>query len=153
MKRFVLVAALLALFALPAAASAHHPGGGGVPLGATLLGANERPVQGAPLPATGSVLLRLNPGQQEICFRLSVTNLSPLPFAAHIHVAPAGQPGPIVVPLTAPNPTSAACVFAPRELILAIIHNPENYYVNVHNIPFPGGALRGQLGHVAPGQA
>ena len=153
MKRFVVLAALLALLVVPAAARADHPGGGGVPLGATLVGANERPVLGAPLPATGTVLLRLNPGQEEICFDMAVTNLSPLPFAAHIHVAPAGQPGPVVVPLTAPRPTSAGCVFAPRELILAIIHNPGNYYVNVHNTPFPGGALRGQLGHVAPGQA
>jgi hypothetical protein len=27
----------------------------------------------------------------------------------------------------------------------AIAANPANYYVNVHNAPFPGGAVRGQL--------
>ncbi|MBA3400981.1 MAG: CHRD domain-containing protein [Actinobacteria bacterium] len=26
-----------------------------------------------------------------------------------------------------------------------IIDHPEQYYVNVHNAPFPGGAVRGQL--------
>jgi hypothetical protein len=36
-------------------------------------------------------------------------------------------------------------VTADRELILAILHDPSAYYFNVHNAPFPGGALRGQL--------
>jgi hypothetical protein len=33
-----------------------------------------------------------------------------------------------------------------REEARDIVKNPENYYVNVHNAEFPGGALRGQLG-------
>jgi hypothetical protein len=32
-----------------------------------------------------------------------------------------------------------------RSLIKAIIQYPEEYYVNVHNMPYPAGALRGQL--------
>ena len=32
-----------------------------------------------------------------------------------------------------------------KNLLKAIIRNPENYYVNVHNAPFPNGAVRGQL--------
>ena len=42
--------------------------------------------------------------------------------------------------------TSSGCVPATRELILAIIQEPENYYVNVHTLPLYGaGAVRGQL--------
>ena len=32
-----------------------------------------------------------------------------------------------------------------KNLLKDIIRNPENYYVNVHNTPFPNGAVRGQL--------
>jgi hypothetical protein len=38
-------------------------------------------------------------------------------------------------------------VTADRDLILAIMRDPDNYYVNVHSVPdFPAGAVRGQLG-------
>jgi hypothetical protein len=33
-----------------------------------------------------------------------------------------------------------------RQLARDIVRNPSDYYVNVHNADFPGGALRGQLG-------
>jgi hypothetical protein len=46
-------------------------------------------------------------------------------------------------------PTSATggsgCVTADHDLVKAIIKDPGAYYFNVHNQPFPGGALRGQL--------
>ena len=32
-----------------------------------------------------------------------------------------------------------------KNLLKDILRNPENYYVNVHNAPFPNGAVRGQL--------
>ena len=44
------------------------------------------------------------------------------------------------------NGSSQGCVAVTRELALEIIRRPADYYVNVHNQPFPGGALRGQLG-------
>ena len=65
-------------------------------------------------------------------------------FAAHIHVAAAGSPGPVVVPL---NPYAGGCTTVDRELAIAILTNPAGYYVNVHNAPYPGGAARGQLSH------
>jgi hypothetical protein len=63
-------------------------------------------------------------------------------FAAHIHIAPSTAPGPIVVPL---NPYSGGCTAVSRELALALITDPDSYYVNVHNASYPAGALRGQL--------
>jgi hypothetical protein len=58
-----------------------------------------------------------------------------------------GVPGPIVVALAPPgaNGTAAGCVAADREELLEILHEPEEYYVNVHTTDFPAGAVRGQL--------
>ena len=53
----------------------------------------------------------------------------------------------MIVNLVPPtNGESSGCASASGELIKAIFQNPANYYVNVHNAEYPGGALRGQLG-------
>jgi hypothetical protein len=84
-------------------------------------------------------------GQEEVCFELTVSGIAPA-TAAHIHAGPAGVAGPVVVGLTPPTSgTSSGCVSADSTLIKAIIQNPEQYYVNVHNAEFPAGAVRGQL--------
>ena len=122
--------------------------GGGRPFTITLTGAAEVPGPGDP-DGSGTALLRLNPGTEQVCWEISVQNISLPASAAHIHVAPATAPGPVVVGLSAPgvDGTSSGCTSADRALIKAIIQNPENYYVNVHTLPsFPAGAVRGQLG-------
>jgi hypothetical protein len=66
------------------------------------------------------------------------------------HSELAGRNGPIVVTLTPPeqgNPgNSSGCVanFDPN-LLNAITQNPGAFYVSIHTIQFPDGALRGQL--------
>ena len=71
-------------------------------------------------------------------------------LAAHIHVAPVGQAGPVVVPLFT-QPVNAATVGPTcltdldKNLLKDILRSPQDYYVNVHNAPFPNGAVRGQL--------
>jgi hypothetical protein len=112
----------------------------GRPFTTTLAGANERPLTGDP-DASGTARLWINPGQKTVCWSITVLNAEPI-TAAHIHLAPAGSPGNVVVPL---NPYTGGCASITRDLALAIIRDPSAYYVNVHNGTYPGGAARGQL--------
>jgi hypothetical protein len=142
--------ALIASFALALAgpASAERLDGadhGGRLIVVEMTGAAERPGPGDP-DGSGTAWFTLNYGQGEICFALEVADIIPA-TAAHIHVAPVTDPGPVVVPLAPPTEgTSSGCVPVAQDLIKAILLNPENYYVNVHNADFPAGAVRGQLG-------
>jgi CHRD domain len=117
---------------------------GGRPISIELTGAEEAPGPGDP-DGSGTASFTFNPGQGEVCYSFSVSGVDAL-TAAHIHVAPVGSPGPVVI---GTPPTSATggsgCVSADRDLIVAILRDPSAYYFNVHNLPFPGGALRGQL--------
>jgi hypothetical protein len=113
---------------------------GGRPFTTHLTGPNEVPVSGDP-DASGTAHLWINPGQGSVCWSIQVSDVEAI-FAAHIHVAPAGSPGPVIVPL---NPYTGGCTTVDRALAQAIIQNPSGYYVNVHNAPYPGGAARGQL--------
>ena len=116
----------------------------GRPLATTLTGAAEVPGPGDP-DGTGTATLTVNPGLGQICYELTVSGIAPA-TAAHIHVGPVGVAGPVVVPLEPPTDgTSSACAEVDRELALAILMSPSDYYVNVHNAEYPAGALRGQL--------
>jgi hypothetical protein len=125
---------LALVFAGSAAAS-------GRPFTTSLAGANERPTLGDP-DATGTARVWINPGTETVCWSITVQNVDPAIAAAHIHFAPAGSPGDIVVPL---NPYTGGCHGITRDLALKIIRDPSAYYVNVHNATYPGGAARGQL--------
>src|SRR3954469_20835753 len=84
----------------------------------------------------------------QFCYTLSVTGLTGPAMAAHVHIAPQGVPGPLLIPLTVPMQASvdvAACTTADPGLLAAIQANPRAYYVNVHTMMFPGGEVRGQL--------
>ena len=80
------------------------------------------------------------------------------PNRGHIHLAPAGSNGGIVVPFfeLAAAPTDPRndeiengritdCVAADPPVLSAIVASPGLYYVNIHSSRFPGGAARGQL--------
>lgn len=117
---------------------------GGKKLKATLTGAAEVPGPGD-TDGTGTFTATLNPGQNQICYELSVKNIA-ASNAAHIHSGGPTEAGPVVLNLTGPaSGSSKECATLDREKILEIIKTPENYYVNVHNAEFPDGAVRGQL--------
>jgi hypothetical protein len=117
---------------------------GGRPISIDLTGAAEVPGPGDP-DGSGSASFTFNPGRGEVCYDYSVTNVGPL-LAAHIHAAPVGVAGPVVIPTPPTSETGGSgCVTADRDLIVAILVNPSAYYFNVHNAVFPAGALRGQL--------
>ena len=143
----VLVAGLVVAVAFAGVATA---GNGGRPLSTTMTGAEEAPGPGD-ADATGSADLRLNQGRERICFEISWANIDGQVFAGHIHIAPPGVPGPIVVPLFegsfAGTDAVSGCVpDVDPSLIKAIRQHPADYYVNVHSAPsFPSGAIRGQL--------
>lgn len=97
---------------------------------------------------TGTALITLNPGQGEVCWDLSVSDITLPATASHIHQAAPGVRGPIVVFLTPPDATGGVvgCTSGvDRQLIQDILKNPGSYYVNVHTSDYPPGAIRGQL--------
>ena len=98
-----------------------------------------------------------------LCYVLTVDKIAPA-TAAHIHEGARGENGPVVANLAAPADGNAAdCLTqgevgpgttpkfptgadgVPLTTVAEILANPGDYYVNVHNAEFPGGAIRGQL--------
>jgi hypothetical protein len=146
--RILFVVAALSVVGLLAVGAPAY--GEGRPFSTVLTGAAEVPGPGD-ADASGTAFITLNQGQGEVCFELSWAGIDGTVVAAHIHAAPAGTAGPIVVPLftgvALPGTDSASgCVEGVNEaLIKDVRHNPENYYVNVHSTVFPAGAARGQL--------
>ena len=137
--RAISLAAGAMLLAMPAVAA-----DGGRKFDTTLTGAAEFPGPGD-ANGGGTASVTVNAGQRQVCYALSVTNIEPATMA-HIHKAAVGASGPVVVALTAPSTgSSKACATVTRELALDILKSPAEYYVNVHNTPFPDGAIRGQL--------
>jgi hypothetical protein len=143
-KHLFTLVVMVALLGFSSFVTAQDKDQGGRPLSATLTGPAEVPGPGD-ADGGGTAKITLNQGQGQVCFEITVSNIQAA-TAAHIHEAPAGQAGPVVVTLTAPaSGSSKDCVAADQELIKRIRQNPENFYVNVHNAEFPDGAVRGQL--------
>lgn len=106
----------------------------------------------------GTAVVTLNPGRELVCYTIEVTLTTegdepaePMPGlgSAHIHVLPSGG---IFIHLDAEwtstdgTFTASECVTADRASILAVFRNPESYYVNVHTLEFPAGAVQGSFG-------
>jgi hypothetical protein len=124
---------------------------GGAPLSAAMDGQQEVDDEGNPgvgdPDATGFAVATLNPGQGRACYELE-HDVDPAPFGFHIHIGEAGTNGGIVVDFfTQPAGVvpPSGCVDVDRDVARAILADPAGYYFNLHNEPFPAGAIRGQL--------
>lgn len=119
---------------------------GGRQLQTDLFGAEEVPGPGDP-DGSGDATITVRPGKNaQVCWDVSVEDVE-TPTAGHLHEAPAGVAGPVVVAFSnaAGSFDFAGCAPVSKELAKDVIKNPADYYVNVHNAPFPAGAVRGQL--------
>jgi hypothetical protein len=104
---------------------------------------------------TGKAEFELIPEGGKICYEIEVQGIAeptepgPGVGSAHIHFVASGG---IAVDLDAEfEPRgddefkATGCVEVDEELLSEIIDDPEAFYVNVHNLEFPGGALAGVL--------
>lgn len=109
-----------------------------------LVGQQEVPGPGDP-DGTGTAKVTADATLNQVCYDLTVQNIS-RPTAAHIHKGARGVAGSPVVTLDAPaNGASSACVKVDKAVAAGIIADPSMYYVNVHTADYPNGAIRGQL--------
>ena len=85
-------------------------------------------------------------------FSLTIANVDLTTLSGHhIHQAPAGSNGPIVVDFGDPDTIRSGNILSgtisnlPAATITNIFANPSGFYYNLHNGGFPGGAVRDQL--------
>jgi hypothetical protein len=156
--RVVILAVLVGLVAGAAVAQAPR-----AHFSALLSGTEQVPQTNTP--AYGVALFEVQPGGAAVRYRLSVFDITDV-MMAHIHIAPPGQNGPVVVwlypaappPRLIPGVTSgvlgegtftAANFMGPlagqpmSALITAMVGGTA--YVNVHTRAYPGGEIRGQI--------
>jgi hypothetical protein len=109
-------------------------------LEAKLSGRTEVPKAGT---ATGEAYVQIT--GTKVCWQFKDLKGLAGAAAAHIHKAPAGKAGPVVVPLGAAF-KAKGCTSATAATAKAILAHPSAYYVNIHTKKYPAGAARGQLG-------
>ena len=112
---------------------------------ATLLGANEAPTR-ADATAVGFAEVTVDTTTNTVSWAILAPDLANV-TASHIHRGGTTIAGPIVIPFNQPFPNgfSTGSASVAPDLVAELVGNPANFYVNVHNTQFPGGAIRGPL--------
>src|SRR5512133_2995083 len=154
MRRLIVCLVATCAVVLPTASVAPAKNGKGVMcvLHAKLAASNE--TTGSTSTAKGHTLIKVRT-DGTIQFKTHILNKNGETFVAgHVHQAPAGVAGPIVVPLfVSPTPATSARHIRQSGVAMpsagttgaALCTNPSAYYVNYHTTAFTGGAIRGQL--------
>jgi hypothetical protein len=121
-----------------------------VPLSALLSGTQEVPANSST--ARGTLEGIFDPFSRVIAFRFEYSGLTANATAAHFHIAAAGTNGPVSVDFVSQGfQTGSTSGEYVKVLTLtqaqadALIAG--RMYVNIHNTPFPGGEIRGQLNY------
>jgi CHRD domain len=123
-------------------------------LGAVLTGSQEVPPNANP--GFGNATVVFDAARQNVTVTITVANLGSPINNFHIHEAPPGVNGPVVVNLIGlggqfVNGTMTGTFPVAADVAARMLANPGNFYVNVHTVALPGGAVRGQLAYVTGG--
>lgn len=92
--------------------------------------------------ATGSGTVTVN-ADMSVTVNISTSGIAAT--AAHIHMAPAGQNGPVIVPFVKNGDSFTAVPGAKLTEAQFAAFKAGNLYVNVHSAANPGGEIRAQL--------
>ena len=152
MRRLFICLAIVCLVAVAAAGAVTAKHGGVMCVLNTQLNAKNE-TTGSTSTATGHTQIKVW-SDGTITFKTQIFNPSHETFVAgHVHRAPVGVAGLIVVPLFGAPATTASHIMqggiatpSPGTTGAAICQSPSAYYVNYHTTAFTGGAIRGQLG-------
>lgn len=135
-KRMFAAALVLALLAGCAMTGNAPPAG----IRVTLSGSEEVPA--VRTSAIGSGIVTVN-ADGTVSVNITTTGIAAT--AAHIHMAPAGQNGPVVVPFTRSGDAWVAAPGAKLTEAQFAAYKAGNLYVNVHSAANPGGEIRAQI--------
>ncbi len=109
---------------------------------------------------SGTAVLTVNLMQGTVCYDITVTGIGeptgPAAGIGNAHIHSYAKGGAIAVDLetqftlvATDTYRATGCVTASRQVLVDILLHPELYYVNVHTVEDPGGAVQGDLASVA----
>jgi CHRD domain len=107
---------------------------------------------------SGTAELAVDLGSADVCYEITVTGIGeptePAAGIGNAHIHSYAQNGAIAVDIetqfgavadAADTYEATGCVTATRRDLVDILLHPEQYYVNVHTVEFPAGAVQGDL--------